>query len=97
VTSLAPKHHEVRGPKKKIEEQPLRPAQDTAGIGKKEQYIYQLHPPGVEPEPIAWKAIILPLDQECFDEVSIELVNLFIYQNASHSWKRQFPASRGAW
>jgi hypothetical protein len=26
-----------------------------------------MHPPGVEPEPIAWKAIILPLDQECFD------------------------------
>jgi hypothetical protein len=24
-----------------------------------------LHPPGVEPGPIAWKAIILPLDQEC--------------------------------
>jgi hypothetical protein len=27
-----------------------------------------MHPPGVEPGPIAWKAIILPLDQECFDE-----------------------------
>jgi hypothetical protein len=24
-----------------------------------------VHPPGVEPGPIAWKAIILPLDQEC--------------------------------
>ncbi len=24
-----------------------------------------MHPPGVEPGPIAWKAIILPLDQEC--------------------------------
>jgi hypothetical protein len=24
-----------------------------------------VHPPGVEPGPIAWKAIILPLDQGC--------------------------------
>jgi hypothetical protein len=24
-----------------------------------------VHCPGVEPEPIAWKAIILPLDQQC--------------------------------
>lgn len=29
-----------------------------------------LHPPGVEPGPIAWKAIILPLDQECLMEES---------------------------
>jgi hypothetical protein len=27
-----------------------------------------VHPPGVEPGPIAWKAIILPLDQECLME-----------------------------
>jgi hypothetical protein len=28
-----------------------------------------VHPPGVEPGPIAWKAIILPLDQECLMKV----------------------------
>jgi hypothetical protein len=48
------------------------------GLAKKNS-IYQLHPPGVEPEPIAWKAIILPLDQECFDEVINQLVNRCIY------------------
>ena len=25
--------------------------------------------PGIEPEPIAWKAIILPLDQRSLDEI----------------------------
>jgi hypothetical protein len=66
------------------------------GLAKKNS-IYQLHPPGVEPEPIAWKAIILPLDQECFDEVSNGLINLLIHSWGSHPWKRQFPGFRGAW
>jgi hypothetical protein len=36
-----------------------------------------MHPPGVEPGPIAWKAIILPLDQECFDEnMTLDYVNI---------------------
>ena len=30
-----------------------------------------MHPPGVEPGPIAWKAIILPLDQECLMKKSV--------------------------
>jgi hypothetical protein len=69
----APKHREVRGQKKIPPLLSLR-----AGVGKKNS-IYQLHPPGVEPEPIAWKAIILPLDQECFDEVSNQLIDSSIY------------------
>ena len=30
--------------------------------------------PGIEPEPIAWKAIILPLDQRSFYEIHIKVV-----------------------
>jgi hypothetical protein len=30
-----------------------------------------VHPPGVEPGPIAWKAIILPLDQECLMKILV--------------------------
>ena len=35
-----------------------------------------MHPPGVEPGPIAWKAIILPLDQECLMNKSFILLNI---------------------
>jgi hypothetical protein len=38
-------------------------ARNQAAIKKNEISAKQsLHPSGVEPEPIAWKAIILPLD-----------------------------------
>jgi hypothetical protein len=78
MTHAAPKHREVCGPKKNG-----RVAFGAwhkvsfceQGLAKKNS-TYQLHPPGVEPEPIAWKAIILPLDQECFDEVSNKLIDL---------------------
>jgi hypothetical protein len=41
-----------------------------------------VHPPGVEPGPIAWKAIILPLDQECLMK---DIAKILIYKdNNSH-------------
>jgi hypothetical protein len=39
-----------------------------------------VHPPGVEPEPIAWKAIILPLDQECLMKESKININIIEIQ-----------------
>jgi hypothetical protein len=38
-----------------------------------------LHPPGVEPGPIAWKAIILPLDQECLMMDWLLFINIYCY------------------
>jgi hypothetical protein len=41
-----------------------------------------MHPPGVEPGPIAWKAIILPLDQECFDGI-VDTKDIYISEQKS--------------
>jgi hypothetical protein len=47
-----------------------------------------VHPPGVEPGPIAWKAIILPLDQECLmKKLKINTLIIFTkhtFQPAEH-------------
>jgi hypothetical protein len=47
-----------------------------------------VHPPGVEPGPIAWKAIILPLDQECLmKKLKISMFIIFkihTFQPAEH-------------
>jgi hypothetical protein len=40
-----------------------------------------VHPPGVEPGPIAWKAIILPLDQECLMEMIEISCNIMLLCN----------------
>ena len=32
----------------------------------------KMHPPGLEPGSTAWKAVIIPLDQECFQCSSFE-------------------------
>lgn len=47
-----------------------------------------MHPPGVEPGPIAWKAIILPLDQECFD---VSLGRIDEYNLCSNAVNGQHP------
>jgi hypothetical protein len=46
-----------------------------------------VHPPGVEPGPIAWKAIILPLDQEC-------LMKKLGFSNIISHIKKHIAASR---
>jgi hypothetical protein len=54
------RHHVTTDPRTR----PVRIAKrkfTTVAIDEKDV----VHPPGVEPGPIAWKAIILPLDQEC--------------------------------
>jgi hypothetical protein len=80
VISTAPKDCGIREQKKGRAAAPAQDAAPTlqAEIGKKNS-VAQLHPPGVEPEPIAWKAIILPLDQECFDDISRKLIKILIY------------------
>ena len=47
-----------------------------------------MHPPGVEPGPIAWKAIILPLDQECLMKKWVVMKNINMTKNRFLGGKR---------